>query len=54
MIKKLCKQGKEKPPPDRDLDASFKLADTDSSGTVDWDEFIVLYAKVSGACTCYT
>ena len=40
------KEDGEKPPADKDLTKAFQLADVDNSGTVDWDEFTQLYAKV--------
>ena len=46
VIKKLMKDVKEKPPSDSDLKAAFKEADTDGGGTVDLDEFTVLFARV--------
>ena len=46
LIKSMVKEDGEKPPADKDLTKAFQLADVDKSGTVDWDEFTTLYAKV--------
>ena len=42
----LIKEEKGKPPPDKALKAAFLDADENISGTIDWDEFTLLYARV--------
>ena len=42
----LVKQEKGRPPSDKDLKAAFVDADENISGTIDWDEFTLLYARV--------
>ena len=36
----------DNPPSEADLEAAWVLADEDQSGGIDFDEFVLLYAKV--------
>ena len=46
VVVKLCRDADEAPPRAKDLDKAFSDADVDHSNTVDFDEFVLLYAKV--------
>ena len=46
VVVKLCRDADEAPPRAKDLDKAFSDADVDNSNTVDFDEFVLLYAKV--------